>query len=149
MVRPVTKEIKRRDVGGNTINLGPLVMGVTGGIECLGRKESLLSLGISLLDKKAPERFVSSTYLVVSVNNRLSATVYVVDGARFDSLGWRLSNKGYSVVAKGRFDNGPALKAWENGKLLYDNQVPPRVARTKSISGVRKWFLSLKRLMGV
>lgn len=148
MVRPVTKEIKRNDVNGNTVNFGPLVMGVTGGIQCLGRRESLISLGINLLDKKPPVYFVSSMYLVVSVSDRLRATVYAVEGCQFDTLGKRISDKGYAVVAKTRFHNRSSLKAWEKGKLLYDNQEPLKSSKVKRVTGYQKCILLLRRLLG-
>lgn len=118
-MRPVTREVKRFNAQGGMINYGALAVGVHLGIECLGKREGLIALGMRLVNKKPPVYFETSVTLSVKVNPHLSVTVYVVDGGQLDRLGFEISSCGYCVHAVPRFDDRPFLKSWENGKVVY------------------------------
>lgn len=147
-MRPVTKEVKRFNAQGGITNYGSLAVGVHLGIECLGKREGLLALGIKLVNKKPPAHFETSLALSVKVNPHLDVTVYVVDGNQLDRLGYEISVCGYWVYAVPKTQNGSFLRSWENGRLVYSStkEAPSSPQPGKEISVVRRLWFKASRL---
>lgn len=144
MVRPVCKEVKRRNNRGEMINYGQLVLGSFHGIECLANKESIQVLGGKLLNKKPPEYFIQSAVLVVRLSDRMTATVFGIDAAQMEHLGRRLSMHHRSVTQVSYPDRISSLAGWENGQLIYGMKERP--LRAKPPKPPRRFWLLVKRL---
>lgn len=146
MVRPVAKEVKRYDHNGEMVNFGQLVMGSFNGIECLSHRESILVMGGTLIKKKPPEQFMTSAVLSVPVNDRMKAKVYALDPDQLGRLAHYLSSslcgKVYVVATS---EEGPVLKVWENGTLIYGFK-QRTVTKPAKVSGLGRFWLLLKRL---
>lgn len=144
MVRPVCKEVKRRNNRGEMVNYGQLVLGSFHGIECLSHKETFQVLGGKLSNKKPPEYFIQSAALTVKVTDRMNALVFGVDAAQMEHLGRRLSTHKRFVTMVSYPDRVSTLAIWENGQLVFGMKERP--LRAKPPKPPRRFWLLVKRL---